>query len=84
MVREEQKTRLQKRNPEIIEDASFYQDLTYVKLMKQIDKCAKDGKSKMSINESTMGTRMISYLEKKGFKITDKKIGYATYMYLEW
>jgi hypothetical protein len=85
MVREEeQKTKLQKRNPEIIEDASFYQDLTYVTLMKQIDKYAKDGKSRMSISKSTLGEKMKVYLEKKGFKISEENVGYSTYTYLEW
>jgi len=84
MVREEQITKLQKRNPEIIEDASFYQDLTYIALMKMIDKAAKDGRSKMSINESSLGTKMSVYLEKKGFKITKNKSSHSTYTYLEW
>lgn len=84
MVREEQKTKLQKRNPEIIEDASFYQDLTYVNLMKSIDKYAKEGKSRMPISKLSFGEKMTIYLEKKGFKISEEKIGYSTYTYLEW
>ena len=83
MVREEQKTKLQKRNPEIIEDASFYQDLTYITLMKKIDKTATEGKTKATLAH-TISDKMTTYLEKKGFKISFSKQGYYEYTYIEW
>jgi len=83
MVREEQITKLQKRNPEIIEDASFYQDLTYISLMKMIDKAAKDCKTKVTLSY-TISDKMTTYLEKKGFKISFSKQGYYEYSYIEW
>lgn len=67
-VKEEEPTKLQKRNPEIIEDASFYQDLTYVAIMKDIEKASNKKQSALYVDYH-IGSKMKIYLEKKGFTV---------------
>ena len=55
-----QPTVVEKKNPAIIEDASFYQDRTYEALKIKIDKASKNGKSYIYIEEE-LGTSMIKY-----------------------
>lgn len=69
-VREEEPAKLQKRNPEIIEDASFYQDLTYIAIMKDIENASKYKKSVLRVTYD-IGSKMKIYLEKKGFIVTN-------------
>lgn len=78
-----QPTVVEKKCPPIIEDASFYQDRTYQSLKIKIDTASKNGRSYITI-DNEMGKSMKKYLENKGFTITEKKLGYSTYIYIYW
>lgn len=82
-LREQDNRKLQKRNPEIIEDASFYQDLTYIALMKQIEKAASSGLSSIIIDRQ-LGINMRKYLINKGFVIIDLGNSSTAYHKLTW
>lgn len=78
-----QPTVVEKKNPAIIEDASFYQDRTYQALKIKIDNASRNGKSFICI-DAEMGKSMIKYLENKGFTIRCSTISYSTYTYIYW
>ena len=78
-----QPTVVEKKNPAIIEDASFYQDRTYQALKIKIDSASRNGRSNICI-EQEMGTSMKKYLENKGFTIKTASGHYTTYTYIYW
>ena len=72
-----------KRNPEILEDATFYQDLTYIAIMENIEKESKLGNS--YIIKKNIGEYMIYYLRKKKFKVSVSSVFHSdTYYKISW
>jgi len=72
-----------KRNPEILEDATFYQDLTYIAIMENIEKESKLGNS--YITKKNIGEYMINYLRKKKFKVSVSSSFHSdTYYKISW